>query len=587
MKNDLTAGNDLPNWILSTYGPGKNAPASLLDGNELSFEELRLRFYELKAAGNEAQATNEANGLWSKAEQQIADIVNNADKVVAFMQEAEKKHPNRFDFLKMTGTTSKEQVIKEAQSSTPFGGVFGAKSSGFGAPTTGFGTGFGGTPPTGPDTSMASATSAGAFGQPAQPSGFGDPSFGKPSQPAFGQSAFGQTSTTSAFGKPGGGAFGQPSTLGQMSQFGASGFGQQAAKNPFAAPSAATFGQPSQPAGGFGQPSKLGGFGQANQQTTGFGQHSQLGGGFGQSAKPTGEFGQPSQPTPGFGQPSQPAPGFGAGSNPFSGFGQPAKPAAGFGQAQQPASGFGQPSQPVSTFGQPAQQKTANLAVPAFGQPLASQAANAKPSNPFGGGGTITSSTTPGNPFGEPAQPSNTNPPNPFLQTTPSASSSASTLINNSPTPPPSYSSLAPIATANNTIIPRATTTTTSGTTSNISHPLTSKPPAPTHYTQTLPSSQTQINPQTNRLTSYKSRRVQYINDAPCYDRPDGRGWERIWFPDVKSAEVRVEDVVPAEEGRYDDSVKGAYRVLAEKGAFELGAMPRLPPRREWVGFDF
>ena len=32
------------------------------------------------------------------------------------------------------------------------------------------------------------------------------------------------------------------------------------------------------------------------------------------------------------------------------------------------------------------------------------------------------------------------------------------------------------------------------------------------------------------------------INDRPCYDRPDGKGYERIWFPEGNQTEgIRME----------------------------------------------
>ncbi|KAF7504436.1 hypothetical protein GJ744_002240 [Endocarpon pusillum] len=495
VENDLTPGKGRPGWILSTYGPAKNAPASLFDGNELSFEELRLRFYELKADGNEMQATNEASSLWSKAEQQISDVLHNLNQVVRFMEDAEKKHPNRYDLLKMTGTIPIEQALKEAGSKSPLGGASAAQLLGFGSTGSGFGSAFSNPGMTsntssGFDAPKLSDASSGVFGKSTSSTSFGAPSFGQPSRPTFGQSGFGQLSTASALGRSSGGTFGQPSNPAQPAQtssFGTLGFGQPATKNPFAAPSAAAFGQSSKPVSGFGQtsqvgsgfgqPSQLGGLGQTSQPTPGFGQASQLGSRFGQPSKPAG-FGSPTQPSSGFRQPSQPAPAFGQPSNPFStfgkpsqpaaafaqssqrtsSFGQPIQPASGFGQAAQSASTFGQPSQPTSTFGQPAQPafgfgqpsqtSTANQAGPAFGQSLPSQLTDKRSSNPFGNrNSSITA-------FSQPSEPSPNNTmdrPNPFA----TSSSTTPTLVN-SPTPPPQ--STAPVPA---TVNPGTTTVTT------------------------------------------------------------------------------------------------------------------------------
>ncbi len=532
------------------------------------------------------QATNEANELWAKAEQRIADVLHNVDKVVPVMQEAEKKHPNRYDFLKMTGAIAKEQVIKEAESSGSLSGAFGAKPSGLAAQSPGFGS-----------TSISafgSNPSPSTFGSTKPVSDFGAASQGQSPRPSFGQSGFAQPSATATFGKPAGGAFGQPSSLAQTTPslgFGTSGFTQPVARNPFAPASAAiagqpsqstaAFGQTSQPTSAFGQPA----FGQAALPPSGFGQSSQLGSGFGQQPRQTSGFGQPSQPSTGFGQALQPFP-----PNPFSGFGQPSKPTTAFGQTSQaptsfgqsspPAPGFGQPAQAVSSFGQtsqptsafvqpsrtdpgfgqPSQTGTINQTVPSFAQPLPSQTTDKQLNNSSGG------STTTRNPFNQPSQPApNANDrPNPFV----APSSTATTLINT--TSPP-------------VTVPPATAAPTASSTTP--HPLTSKPPAAVHYSQTLGLSSTRKDPSTKRLTDFKNRPVKYINDAPCYERPDGKGWERIWFPDGVE-NVRLEDVQQVEEV-YTEEVKQAYQRFAETGAFEVGKLPTVAPMREWAAFDF
>lgn len=52
--------NEAPQWILSAYAPGRDAPEQLFGGypREQSFEELRLHFMAGKAAGNEQQAVS-------------------------------------------------------------------------------------------------------------------------------------------------------------------------------------------------------------------------------------------------------------------------------------------------------------------------------------------------------------------------------------------------------------------------------------------------------------------------------------------------------------------------------------------------
>jgi nucleoporin NUP42 len=55
MKLDLT--DQRPIYPLSCYGPGRGAPRQLIEGPvEISPEELRVRYYSQRLAGNEAVA---------------------------------------------------------------------------------------------------------------------------------------------------------------------------------------------------------------------------------------------------------------------------------------------------------------------------------------------------------------------------------------------------------------------------------------------------------------------------------------------------------------------------------------------------
>lgn len=56
IEKDLTT--EAPQWILSAYAPGRDAPDQLFGGypREQSFEELRLHYLVGKASGNEQQA---------------------------------------------------------------------------------------------------------------------------------------------------------------------------------------------------------------------------------------------------------------------------------------------------------------------------------------------------------------------------------------------------------------------------------------------------------------------------------------------------------------------------------------------------
>jgi hypothetical protein len=85
------------------------------------------------------------------------------------------------------------------------------------------------------------------------------------------------------------------------------------------------------------------------------------------------------------------------------------------------------------------------------------------------------------------------------------------------------------------------------------------------------------------------------VNDVPCYERPDGKGWERIWFPEFgNGAEVLAlnapgkKDDLEGKADDYTQAVKEAYVQLLTKGEFgDAGMMPTVPPMREWCSFDF
>ncbi|KAF4980892.1 hypothetical protein FZEAL_3177, partial [Fusarium zealandicum] len=195
IERDLAS--ETPQWILSAYGPGRDAPEQLFGGypREQSFEELRLHFMMGKASGNEQQALSEEQELYANAQQQMQAALRNAKEAIQFIVGAENTHPNRQDICRegtqgapfgefLVGKRPKTTVAESAAPSNPFG------SNSTSSP-------FGGSAPSGPS----------AFGQPsavgANSSPFGTPAFGQPSQP----SAFGQPSQPGQ----GGSAFGQPS----------------------------------------------------------------------------------------------------------------------------------------------------------------------------------------------------------------------------------------------------------------------------------------------------------------------------------------------------------------------------------------
>lgn len=338
-------------------------------------------------------------------------------------------------------------------------------------------------------------------------------------------------------------AFGQPSTPSQGPAFAAPGFSQQPSNQPafgqssFGQPSLGQPSQPSQPSG-FGQPS----FGQPSQpsQPSGFGQPSALGGssGFGKPA-----FGQPSQPA--FGKPS-----FGQTS-----FGQPSMGASSpFGQASGAASPFTQVSAPASGFGQPSSLSQSG---PGFGQPSNPPApsgfgAPSQPANPFG---------QPSAPQGQPAQsfgaPAQQQTSSPFGQ---QAGGAAQPSQPSQPTFGSASKGPPPLLKIENTtdLIPL--------------------PPL---------NGPTQHNPMTKKLTQWKGQPVQYIDNAPCYLHPqDRKTYARIFFPDGPPDESSLRDA-QAKPEEYTPEVTEQYEFFVKNGCFKDGIIPSVPPKTEWVSFDF
>ena len=288
IANDLS--HERPLWILSSYGPGRYAPIQLFGGpiREQSFEEMRLRHYQLAASGNQQQAIAEAQGLVINAEQQMQSALSDVDGAIRYIVDGENQHPNRIDICKAKGSglSQSPSSVISGQPLTAFGappafgqpqgtpstsfGQLGQPTSAFGQPTT-FGQKSTALNQPAPSSQPANpfGQAVGTFGQPPSGSPFSGVSKPEPSksfsnQPvsAYTASAFGQNvpAVSNPFGQ-------QPSAPSNT-------FGQplQSSSNPFsrpAAPKTRSFGQPSQPApGSFGSPAAT------PQQTSSFGQAS-------------------------------------------------------------------------------------------------------------------------------------------------------------------------------------------------------------------------------------------------------------------------------------------------------------------------
>lgn len=366
-------------YILSAYGPGRDTPLQLFGGlpREQSFEELRMRHYELTAQGRQQEAVQEAQNLVSNAEQQMKTALNDLDGAIRYICDGENVHPNRIDTCK-----ARDQLptaLKTSSLSQP---------------------------------AFSQRPSAPAFGQPAVPPGFGQAS----STPAFGQ-----VSTTSTFGKPSAPAPGKASA--PVSAFG------QPVGSAFGKPSTPAFGQPSIPPSivgqastpAFGQPAALG------RPPTTFGQPSSA---LGQPATRTLTFGQPSSQALGSREVTSQAP---APSETPSiqapAFVQPPAPShfanvsqTAFNIDEQPQNLSGASSQ-SAIFGQSADSQTIGSFADPFGLPTTT-AATPSPSridaptfNPFGvaaqpltGAAYRGLSTTATSPFGRPSTQQQSNP---------------------------------------------------------------------------------------------------------------------------------------------------------------------------------
>ncbi|KAI5801536.1 hypothetical protein DFH27DRAFT_60729 [Peziza echinospora] len=368
LQNDLT--KERPIWKLSSYAPGKDPPAQLIDGKDMSPEEMRLRAYECMANGAMNQYISEHAMMEGSIDTQINNILSNVPGAVSFMAEANK-------------TRSAYRYTQPAAGAAA-GGVFSLSNSA--QPVSAFGA------------APAASQPVSAFGQPQQPvSAFGQPAaqaqstfaapsaFASAATPGFGQPSL-AAPTASVFGQPSLGAapvpaFGQPSlgasaapTFGQ-SAFGKPTFGQSA----FGQPTFGATAAPAAPAPTFGQPTfGQSAFGGAAPTAT----MGQAQGAFGTApAAPT--FGQPAFGQSAFGQPAA-ANAFGGAAQPVANafasiapaaanvFGQPATPTTGTFGGGAPVNAFSSPqqAQPTSVFGQAAPTFGQTPSLGAFGQPV-------------------------------------------------------------------------------------------------------------------------------------------------------------------------------------------------------------------------
>ncbi|KAG5963787.1 hypothetical protein E4U58_003422 [Claviceps cyperi] len=201
---------ELPQWILSAYGPGRDTPEQLFGGypREQSFEEVRLYYVMACASGNEQQAVYEIQELYQNAQQQVQFALKNTRDAVRFILDAENKHPNRIDICR-AGTQGALSGGFVPGNMSQAGNVLGGSRDVLGKRDNPFET---------PALRHPSHPNWGGQSQPAA----------QPQQTAFGQPSQTQQSALGARQNP----FGAPN-LGQPSQLGAGPMGGQR-PNPFA-----------------------------------------------------------------------------------------------------------------------------------------------------------------------------------------------------------------------------------------------------------------------------------------------------------------------------------------------------------------
>jgi nucleoporin NUP42 len=292
---------------------------------------------------------------------------------------------------------------------------------------------------------------------------------------------------------------------------------------------------------GFGNPSALG------QNSSPFG--APTANPFAPVAQPNGQLGgQPANPSP-FGAPSQAAT-----INPFGGV--PQSNPFGSPQPQQPnpsSQAFGAPSAP-NPFGHPPQQASSNPFAPT-------------PTNPFITGANPIQQSQPTNAFINGGQ-------QPMQTSTPGYQFSNGQQLG--------FQNSAQMNTPMNSAQPGAQNY-PNGVNGNVQPNNSILNPnfgAATH----APLESYSTKGPDGRLIGFKGKRVEYKDGRAGTLNPDGT-WSTIWFPDGPPPRYNAD--AQMEDSEYDNATAAAYEFVSRKGKFENGVMPLLPPKAEWISWDF
>lgn len=93
--------------------------------------------------------------------------------------------------------------------------------------------------------------------------------------------------------------------------------------------------------------------------------------------------------------------------------------------------------------------------------------------------------------------------------------------------------------------------------------------------------------PMSKKLSMWKGQPVKYINDSPCYLHPQDRStFVRILFPDGPPDPAGLRDAQGKPE-EYTPEINGQYDFFFSNGFFKDGVIPPVPPKSEWLSFDF
>ncbi|KAF2864240.1 hypothetical protein K470DRAFT_254563 [Piedraia hortae CBS 480.64] len=136
IRSDLTV--DRPEWKLSAYGPGRDAPRQLIGGAvEISPEEMRAQERLANSYGRSDEYKQMERNAFDQADREVRGVLNKIPEAIDYVIAGANNHPNRLDgVLKNSktfaqhGASGMPQNLPPAQSS-----AFGRTNNSFGKPS--------------------------------------------------------------------------------------------------------------------------------------------------------------------------------------------------------------------------------------------------------------------------------------------------------------------------------------------------------------------------------------------------------------------------------------------------------------------